>query len=73
MPVSYQFTEKQKAELEAARKENKNKRVDKRLEVLLLRAAGVKRAEVAKKTDCSVVTDNRIDIELPQQRAVSDC
>lgn len=54
MPVSYQFTEKQKAELEAARKENKNKRVDKRLEVLLLRAAGVKRAEVAKKTDYSL-------------------
>ena len=50
MPKEYKFSEAQVKELEAAKKKNKNKNVDKRLEALLLRANGVNRAEVAKKT-----------------------
>ena len=50
MPKSYQFSQMQITELEAAKKANKNKNVDKRLETLLMRAAKVKREEVCKKT-----------------------
>ena len=50
MPKTYRFGEEQIRELECAKKKNKNKRVDKRLEALLLRAAGVKRSEVSEKT-----------------------
>ena len=50
MPVSYCFTQEQIAELEAAKKKNKNKNVDKRLEALLLRAQNQPRKKVAEKT-----------------------
>jgi transposase len=50
MPKSYHFTEEQVAELTAARKKNKNKNVDRRLEALLLRASGLKRELAAEKT-----------------------
>ena len=50
MPKTYRFSEEQVAELEGAKKKNKNKNVDKRLEALLLRAAGEKRADVSAKT-----------------------
>lgn len=50
MPKSYQFTEEQIAELEKAKKANKNKSVDKRLEALLMRAAKIKREDVCAKT-----------------------
>jgi transposase len=50
MPKTYHFSEEQVAEVEAAKKKNKDKNVDKRLEALLLRANGVKRAEVSVKT-----------------------
>ena len=50
MPRSYQFSNEQIEELEAARKQNKNKNVDKRLEALLLRAQKVSRDRVAEKT-----------------------
>ena len=50
MPKTYHFSDEQVAELEVAKKKNKNKNVDKRLEALLLRADGVKRAEVSTKT-----------------------
>jgi transposase len=50
MPKSYQFSQEQIMELKAAKKANKNKTIDKRLEALLLRAAKVKREEVSKKT-----------------------
>lgn len=54
MPKRYEFSEEQIAELESAAKKNKNKNVDKRLEALLLRGQGMKRAEVAAKTGFSV-------------------
>lgn len=50
MPKTYQFTEEQVVELTTAKKRNKNKTIDRRLEVLLLRAAKVKRTIVAEKT-----------------------
>ncbi len=50
MSKIYQFTEEQVAELETAKKKNKNKSVDKRLEALLLRAKKEKREKVAEKT-----------------------
>lgn len=50
MPKSYQFNEKQIAEIEGAKKKNKNKNVDKRLEALLLRAQKEKREKVSEKT-----------------------
>lgn len=50
MPKTYQFTSEQIAELEAARKRNKKKDVEKRLEALLLRASKVSRRAVAEKT-----------------------
>ncbi len=50
MPKSYQFSREQKTELEAAKKANKNKSIDKRLEALLMRASKVKREEICKRT-----------------------
>lgn len=50
MPRTYHFTEKQVAELETARKKNKNKKVDKRVEALLMRAAKISRDRVSAKT-----------------------
>lgn len=50
MPKTYQFTEEQIAELTAAKKKNKNKTINRRIEALLLRAAKVKRMLVAEKT-----------------------
>jgi len=50
MPKTYHFRDEQVEELESAKKKNKNKNVDKRLEALLLRAKGVKRADVSAKT-----------------------
>lgn len=59
MPKGYQFSLEQIEELTAAQKKNKNKTVDKRLEALLLRANGVKRKEVSRKTGFSAqhITD----------------
>jgi transposase len=50
MPKTYRFSDEQVQELKAAKKKNKNKTVDKRLEALLLRASGKKRAAVSEKT-----------------------
>jgi len=50
MPIVYQFSEEQVAELESAKKKNKDKKIDKRLEALLLRAQKVSRDAVSKKT-----------------------
>lgn len=47
----YNITEEQKAELEAARKANKEKRVDNRLKALLLRAEGTRNKEIGEKCD----------------------
>jgi len=50
MPTEYQIDERQVAELEAARKKNTNKNVEKRIKALLLRAEGKKREEIAQMT-----------------------
>lgn len=50
MPKTYHFTESQVMELETARKKNKNKNVDRRLEALLMRAAKKSRDAVSAKT-----------------------
>ena len=50
MPKTYRFNEDQINELEAAQKKNKDKNVDKRLNALLLRARGEKRAQVSERT-----------------------
>ena len=50
MPKTYHFTKEQVRELETAKKKNKNKNADKRLEALLLRAQNMKREKVAEKT-----------------------
>ncbi len=47
-------------ELEAARKENKNKNVDSRLRVLILHAQGKGRAEIAKQTEYSLTYISKI-------------
>jgi transposase len=54
MPKRYKINEEQVAEIEAARKENKDKNIDKRLEALLLHAEGKKRAEIAGKTNFAI-------------------
>jgi transposase len=51
MPKRYKISKEQVAEIEEARRENKNKNVEKRLKALQLHAEGKKRAEVADKTD----------------------
>jgi len=53
MPRRNVITTEQIAEIESARKKNKNKTVDKKLQVLLMHAAGHKRAETEKSTEYS--------------------
>jgi len=50
MNKRHEITEEQMRELEAARKKNKNKNVEKRLKALILFAGGLKREEIAKQT-----------------------
>ena len=50
MQKRYQIDSEQIAEIEKARKKNKNKNIEKRLKALLLHAEGKKRAEIAEKT-----------------------
>jgi transposase len=50
MPKRIHISAEEIKEIEKARKQNKDKTVDKWLEVLLLHAAGEKRKEIAKKT-----------------------
>ena len=54
MPKSYHFSEDQIEELNKARKLNKNKAVEKRLKILLLRAQGVKRKEIVESESISI-------------------
>lgn len=51
MKEKYVISKEQKEELEAARKANKNKNVDKRLKALILRAEGKQNAEIAMLTE----------------------
>lgn len=48
--MRYKFTEEQKAEIEEARRKNKEKQTEKRLYALYLRAEGQKLEEIAKRT-----------------------
>ena len=50
MPKRYHIKEEQVAEIERARKQNKDKNVEKRLKALLLHAESKKREEIAEKT-----------------------
>ncbi|GHV41639.1 hypothetical protein FACS189490_08940 [Clostridia bacterium] len=50
MPKTYQYSEAQIVELTAARRQNKDKNIDKRLEALLMRSAKNSRAAVSAKT-----------------------
>ena len=46
MPQAYKITEEQRAEIQEARRKNKNKNVEKRLKALELRAEGKTLAEI---------------------------
>lgn len=48
--MKYKFSEEQYEEIKAARRANKNKRIEKRLEVLQLRCEGKSQREIAEKT-----------------------
>lgn len=48
--MKYKFNEEQYAEIKAARKANKDKQIDKRLEVPELRCEGKSQQEIVKKT-----------------------
>ena len=50
MKMKYKFNEEQRAEIKAARKVNREKQIDKRLEVPELRCEGVIQKEIAEKT-----------------------
>lgn len=54
MPKPYTFTGEQIAELEAAKRKNKNKNIGRRLQALLLRAQGANRREAAEKSGFSI-------------------
>lgn len=60
MPDRLLITSAQEKEIEAARKKNKSKNVDKRLRVLLLHAKGKGRCEIAKETEYSVTHISKI-------------
>lgn len=48
--MKYKFNKEQKAEIKAARRKNRDKQIDKRLEVLDLRCEGISQKEIAEKT-----------------------
>ena len=48
--MKYKFNEEHKAEIKAARQANRNKQIDRRLEVLELRCEGVSQKEISEKT-----------------------
>lgn len=48
--MKFKFNKQQQAEIIAARKRNRNKRIEKRLEVLELRSNGVSQKEISEKT-----------------------
>ena len=48
--MKYAFNEEQKAEIKAARKKNRDKKIEKRLEVLEMRCDGVSQAAIVEKT-----------------------
>ena len=53
MPKRHQISKEEVVEIEKAYRKNKDKNIDRRLEVLLLHAAGKRRSEISEKTDYS--------------------
>ena len=53
MPQAYKITEEQRAEIQEARRKNKNKNVEKRLKAIELRAEGKTLAETGKICGCN--------------------
>lgn len=60
MKMKYKITNEQRAEIELARRTNKNKRVENRLRVLSLRADGKSLVEIAQATEFSRSYVNRL-------------
>lgn len=60
MPKRYDINKEQLAELEQARKENKNKTIEKRLKALVLHAQGESRTSIAEKTGFSQTYISRL-------------
>ena len=55
MKMKYKFNDEQQAKIKAARKANKNKHIDKRLEVLELRCKGISQKEISEKRNTTVL------------------
>jgi len=53
MPKTYEISEEDTQKIVTARKNTKDKRVDKRLHAVQLRGEGQKNDDIAKKLDCS--------------------
>ena len=51
MSVKYEITSEQQAEIEAARKKNRNKKIETKLRILSLRAEGKNLKEISKITE----------------------
>ena len=51
MPVKYEITSEQQAEIEAARKKNRNKKIETKLRILSLRAGGKTLKEISEITE----------------------
>ena len=60
MAVKYEITAEQRAEIEKARLENKNKRIEARLKVLCMRADGKTALEIGDETGYHSVTVSAI-------------
>lgn len=67
MKMKYKITKEQKEEIETARKSNKNKRVEKRLRVLSLRADGKSLSEIMSATEYSRSYINQLIAEYCQR------
>lgn len=60
MAKSYEITESQLLEIEAARKKNRNKNVERRLYVLVMRAEGKSLEEISEKTGYHISTASKL-------------
>lgn len=58
--MKYEYSEEQKKEIKEARKKNKNKRIEKKLQVLEMRSEGVTQKAVSEATGLSMSYVNRI-------------
>ena len=60
MAKSYEISQSQLLEIEAARKKNRNKNVERRLYVLVMRAEGKSLEEISKKTGYHISTASKL-------------